>query len=973
MAIISESKKHHSILTSGELLNITQDMLDAMSPEELAVLQFLLEDPSMLGAFSELDYDREVLSPEAWLESGYHSGIYGRSMYDPLKQDLCDIVHGNFFEIIMTGALGTGKTYLGRAVTVYNLYKLSCLKSPQKFWGLSETTKIAFVSIGIKKSQIEKVVFGEFGPELETIDYFKNDHKIVASSQEHGFTFEKNLIIRPGGSNEGDIIGEAVFGAVVDEINFRTSEKKANDKLKKSQTGMSPTDKLVDAIRARIESRFQRGKILGGFIHISSSKRSEFDFTEKRAISRSNDPTVFIRDRAIWEVKDPKNYSGKKFKVFVGTAGIPSEKLTDDRYIQLKDNMPEGCMIIEVPVEHEPQFSEGRDLDQAIRDVAGVSTVGLDKYFKDRYALEEMFGARLPEYLTHVGGASIGGEVIFGTPLEIPTTNFVCDRETGKPLKVIRHPRARRVAHIDVGLTGDRLGLTIGHIVDWVDVPVYDAEIGKDMVERMPRVELDLAIGFTPPDGGEIILERIRGLIYQLRSMGMPIYKITMDSFQCLTGETEIFVVGHGPMPIKEVATKFKDKKFYVLSRDIKTGELKYAMAKNARRTGEQVGNLVTVSYNNGNNEFTCTPDHLVLLKSGQYCKARNLKEGDEIDSSFRVFDWQNCDEDDLKNKLYIDSVKTPEFPVMREILKCALNARKQGDRLKDFELGCLTDLNFGANIDKPISRKYLKEIINSWSEWCNRLHTTSVELNSPKESPNPYKMGMSNIQFEGDERHWVLNHLFGSFGLSELSLYTPDKETYDATKRHVFGRNFQNFFPLEKSKDINFKVTSVVKTSRIDDVFDIEVPMYSNFCLASGVIVHNSRDSLQIFRDKGYEADLLSVDKTTEPYDNLKRAILERRIKTNSNIILRDEILGLEKDEKTNKIDHGINTSKDISDSVAGVVQVLTEEKPVSTPRIYHGQDKHRPKLESNWLIDSEIKKKPKPNVKKSATKVFF
>lgn len=974
MAIISSDKKHHSVLTQGELDNITNEMMDAMSPEELAVLQLLLESPDTLGAFQGLDYDREVLGPEEWLENPYYSGVYGRSMYDPLKQDLCDIVNGSFFEIIMTGALGTGKTYLGRAVTVYNLYRLSCLKSPQKFWGLSETTKLAFVSIGINKAQIAKVVFGEFGPELDTIDYFKYDHKIIGRSQEHGFTFEKNLIIRPGGSSEGDVIGEAVFGAVIDEINFRSSEKGAIDKAKKSK-GISPTDKLVDAVRARIESRFQRGHILGGFIHISSSKRSEHDFTEKRAVSRANDPSVFIRDRSIWEVKDKKNYSGKKFKVFVGTAGIPSEVLTDERYEELKDNMPEGCLIIEVPVEHASQFSEGRDIDQAIRDVAGVSTIGFDKFFKDRYALDEMFAVRLPQYLTNAGGAPVSGNVVFGTPLEIPAHNFACDSESGKPYKVLRHPKARRVAHIDVALTGDALGLSIGHIVDYVNVPVYDYEHG-DMIERMPRVEMDLTIGFSPPKNGEIILERIRGLIYQLRSMGMPIWKITMDSFQCLTYETPVFVVGHGILPIGEIASRFQGQEFYVISKDLKTNELTYAKAKNARRTGTQVGNLISVFYNNGRDRITCTLDHPILMKSGEYVKARNLKSGDEIDSAFRTYEWENLDEVGLRNKLYTDKEKNPQFPVIREILKCVLNYKSYTQyRSNKFNVGILDDENLGAIIEKNIPVTEIKKLLDDWDGVCKRLRDGFIETNTPQESSNFYKMNRTNVKLKENKEASLISHILSDFGLSEISLFSPDHESYKQVKSSVFGRGFRKFRPIERSDLIDFKVSDVITTNRVADVYDIEVPTYQNFCLGSGIIVHNSRDSLQVFREKGYEAELLSVDKTSEPYDTLKRAILERRIKSNPNAYLKDEILGLEKDEKTGKIDHGVNTSKDISDSVAGVVQTLTQEKETGMPQFFRGDDGHRSRnIETNWLINSEIKRdENKPTGRKNVTKVFF
>lgn len=975
MAIISSDKKHHSVLTQGELDHITNEMMDAMSPEELAVLQLLLEDPATLGAFQGLDYDREVLGPREWLDNPYYSGVYGRSMYEPLKQDLCDIINGNFFEIIMTGALGTGKTYLGRAVTVYNLYRMSCLKSPQKFWGLSETTKLAFVSIGIKKAQIEKVVFGEFGPELDTIDYFKYDHKIVNRSQEHGFTFEKNLVIRPGGAGEGDIIGEAVFGAVIDEINFRSSEKGAIEKAKQNG-GISPTDKLVDAVRARIESRFQRGHILGGFIHISSSKRSEFDFTEKRAVSRANDPTVFIRDRSIWEVKDKKNYSGRKFKVFVGTAGIPSETLTEERYEELKDNIPEGCLIIEVPVEHASQFSEGRDIDQAIRDVAGVSTIGFDKFFKDRYALDEMFAVRLPQYLTNVGGAPISGNVVFGTPLEIPTHNFVCDKETGKPYKVLRHPKSRRVAHIDVALTGDALGLSIGHVVDFVDVPVYDYAFGKDMIERMPRVEMDLTIGFSPPKNGEIILERIRGLIYQLRSMGMPIWKITMDSFQCLVYETPIFIIGHGVMPIGEVVSRFQGQEFYVLSKDLKTGNLVYAKAKNARRTGTQVSNLINIFYNNGRDQLTCTLDHLVLLSTGEYVKARNLKKGDVLDSAFRIYDWENLDEGSLKNKLYIDSEKNPKFPVIREILKCVLNYKSYTQyRPNKLNVGILDDENLGAIVEKTIPMIEIKRLLDDWDGVCKRLRDSFIETNTPQESSNFYKMNRTNVKLEETKELTLLSHVLGNFGLSELSLFSPDSDSYKQVKSKFFGKGFRKFNPIERSGLIDFKVSDIATTHRTSDVYDIEVPTYMNFCLGSGVIVHNSRDSLQVFREKGYEADLLSVDKTSEPYDTLKRAILERRIKSNPNPYLKDEILGLEKDEKTGKIDHGANTSKDISDSVAGVIQTLTQERETGMPQFFRGDDGHRSRpIESNWLIESEIKREEKkPTGRNNVTKVFF
>lgn len=86
----------------------------------------------------------------------------------------------------------------------------------------------------------------------------------------------------------------------------------------------------------------------------------------------------------------------------------------------------------------------------------------------------------------------------------------------------------------------------------------------------------------------------------------------------------------------------------------------------------------------------------------------------------------------------------------------------------------------------------------------------------------------------------------------------------------------------------IHKKIKSIrkVKLDNITPVYDIEVPMYSNFALANGIIVHNSKDIADslagsVFRSLSYKEiltsqisqedtkTLIEVNKDTSSIDN--------------------------------------------------------------------------------------------------------
>lgn len=90
------------------------------------------------------------------------------------------------------------------------------------------------------------------------------------------------------------------------------------------------------------------------------------------------------------------------------------------------------------------------------------------------------------------------------------------------------------------------------------------------------------------------------------------------------------------------------------------------------------------------------------------------------------------------------------------------------------------------------------------------------------------------------------------------------------------------------------------------------------------------STDSMQLLRQKGYSTGMVSTDTSTRPYEVLKQAVYDGRVHSAPHDKLKKELASLEMDSKRGKIDHPANGSKDVSDSLAGVVFGLTTRKEI-------------------------------------------
>ena len=99
------------------------------------------------------------------------------------------------------------------------------------------------------------------------------------------------------------------------------------------------------------------------------------------------------------------------------------------------------------------------------------------------------------------------------------------------------------------------------------------------------------------------------------------------------------------------------------------------------------------------------------------------------------------------------------------------------------------------------------------------------------------------------------------------------------------------------------------------------------------------STDSLQQLNKKGIRAELLSVDRTTAPYEALKESIYDERLKYPKYEPFMDECVKLEL-INGNKVDHQPKGSKDVADSVAGVIyNLITNIKAASGHSLWKGR----------------------------------
>src|SRR3972149_1495917 len=204
---------------------------------------------------------------------------------------------GRFEEALYIAGIGSGKSYVSSMAIAYIIYRLLCLRDPQKYFGFAKGTKIAFINISKSFSQAKDIVFGELKNRIDNNRWFQKyyppDSRIKSKLR-----LPKNLFILPLGSNEEAPLGYNIFGAVIDEASFHTLTKEKDY-----------AEESYNQIKKRIRSRFMRR----GKLFVITSPRYVYDFAEKKWEAEQDNPKVYKIRAALWDVMPDDRWEGPKF------------------------------------------------------------------------------------------------------------------------------------------------------------------------------------------------------------------------------------------------------------------------------------------------------------------------------------------------------------------------------------------------------------------------------------------------------------------------------------------------------------------------------------------------------------------------------------------------------------------------------------------------------------------------------------
>ena len=482
----------------------------------------------ILDVIKDAEYLREPVSVRQFINDPYYLGETCADFYPELMPDMEELFAGGYNEVILTGSIGWGKTFFASIALCRLLYEISCLRNPHKTYGIAAKTNLAIVALSISEGLAIKVIFENIATKISASPYFSEYYPFEETKKEMRFPNNVWVAARPSTNNSA--LGLNVFGAIIDEGNFLAPAKK--DVSRRGKKNQTQAEMLYDKLKRRMKSRFQRHGRLPGMMIVVSSKNTKDDFTRKLVQDQMNDPDVFVRDYALWDVKSDK-YSKETFQVLVGNENVISKVLLPKEVAEVREHLQDGMHILEVPVDFKPDFVN--DTEGSIRDIAGVETVTVSPFIqqRDRIALctdSESFPQRkhpfdVVEWDQSKPGGFRWSRLAHEVEVHDGGESFIAWQPKF-------YPGHTRHVHIDPSLNSDSTGFAVGCVVGYTEVRRRDRDNFTEIyTESAPVIWIDFMLRIVPPIGGEIDYGKIRSLVYQLQGHGFPIGLATMDQY----------------------------------------------------------------------------------------------------------------------------------------------------------------------------------------------------------------------------------------------------------------------------------------------------------------------------------------------------------------------------------------------------------------------------------------------------------
>jgi hypothetical protein len=468
----------------------------------------------------EIDYARKPIGIETFIMEDEYFGRVCKDLHEKWIDDLKAVFApgSKIFEWIMTGAIGIGKTTLAMTALGYKIYLMSCLRDPAGYYGLLTDSLIIFGIYSITKRQVADTGYYKLRGWLDASPYFRYQFprsKKIDSKIDFKPSAGKSIQVIPG-SQELHALGLDLFAFAMDEVNFMREKR---DKDKGKIVGQAYD--LYNATHTRLKSRFIRpGGTLPGIMLLMSSRNAQTSFLEGR-LKVVNRETTYVSDYALWDVKPKHKFTMPTFSVEVG------DRVAQSRVLREEDEPRKGSTIIKsIPGEFLDDFLQ--DVDQALRDIAGVATFNISPLIRDRESIFDAVRAEMSHPFTKK-------EVMLDHTDDVMLDEFFLLKSVCHVVNSSWTPRVNphypRFIHLDLSLSGDCAGMAMGHVSGKVRREKFNLD-GTVSVAESPFIIIDFMIRITPPPfPGQVDLSKLRAFILYLSKL-FPIAKVTADGYQ---------------------------------------------------------------------------------------------------------------------------------------------------------------------------------------------------------------------------------------------------------------------------------------------------------------------------------------------------------------------------------------------------------------------------------------------------------
>jgi len=536
----------------GVPLNLSKGILQK---NEFAVIERILAGDNNLGAFIgenlwRVDYRRRPPTMEEFL---VHPEYLGTMMHPDNPggiwpawfRILCDEFDRDslLHNVVLTGALGTGKTTVMVVILLYRICLLLLLKRPAEMFGQGTGTPLYFVIISVTREAAQQTAFTQARNLMAASSFFRQmagiglagvsscrDIELARANQNETQT----LVHLTSGSRPQHMIGRSIIGVGFDEGNYR---------LEKNQD--TSAFEIYEAMRNRLISRLKtRGGHLSGITIIASSARDESSLTEqiRLEIDAADTPREQrVIQKAIFEVKPIPAESLKQFfKVTYGQANqepVLLPGIFDSTGNQISEFPSATCVptapgkkTVCVPTIYQEAFQ--RNCRQALQDICGISCGGSGRLFPTMIDVDQCLElskqAKVPRTWKQ-DELSISSEDKNNIWDFLDHASFLIKQ--GGRVVPLRHPDRMRYVHIDLA-TQTFAGIAICHLCDPQTISGLVRD-GEAFSESRVIVEYDFILAITPGKTKPINFEKIQKFFLWLKTQcGFKFGLVTADQYQ---------------------------------------------------------------------------------------------------------------------------------------------------------------------------------------------------------------------------------------------------------------------------------------------------------------------------------------------------------------------------------------------------------------------------------------------------------